>query len=107
MAVTLLAVPAVEGDHVLAGCAQALLTERPAPPAFAALPTVGPARTPATPERFYLLANRYRFSSIAPDALIEAADRSSQLGDAFSASTYFAFAINLGYKPDDDHATTL
>src|SRR5207247_6476316 len=39
----LLAVPAAEGDHAVAGSAQALLTERPAPPAFAALPSIGAA----------------------------------------------------------------
>src|SRR5439155_25301814 len=38
---TLLAVPAAEGHAAVARSAQALLTERPAPPAFAALPTVG------------------------------------------------------------------
>jgi outer membrane protein assembly factor BamB len=61
----------------------------------------------ATPERFYILARRFRFSSIAVDAYVEAADRAIGLGDAQAASTYFNLAIGLGYKPDDDHAGTI
>ncbi len=61
----------------------------------------------ATPERFYLLAKRYRFSSVAPDAFIEASDRATQLGDAPAAATFLTLAQNLGGKLDDDHATTL
>jgi len=57
----------------------------------------------ATPERFYLLAKRYRFSSIAPDSYIEAADREpnySQLESQLEAEDLLKMIDGLptGYR---------
>ncbi|HEV8378045.1 MAG TPA: PQQ-binding-like beta-propeller repeat protein [Tepidisphaeraceae bacterium] len=58
-------------------------------------------------EDFYNLARRYRFSSIAPIAYVEAADRAAQIGDAPAASALFSFAQQSGWQPDDEKAATL
>jgi outer membrane protein assembly factor BamB len=61
----------------------------------------------ARAEEFYTLARRYRFSSIAAIAYVEAADRAAQIGDASAASAFFTLAQQRGWQPDDQKAATL
>jgi len=58
-------------------------------------------------EDFYNLARRYRFSSIAPTAYVEAADRAAQIGDASAASNFYSLAQQRGWQPDDEMAATI
>lgn len=61
----------------------------------------------ARAEDFYNLAQRYRFSSIAAIAYVEAADRAAQIGDAPAAATFYSLARQRGWEPDEKQAETL
>jgi len=61
----------------------------------------------ARAEDFYNLARRYRFSSIAATAYVEAADRAAQIGDAPAASAFYSSAQQRGWQPDDEKATII
>jgi hypothetical protein len=58
-------------------------------------------------EDFYNLARRYRFSSIAATAYVEAADRAVQIGDAPAAAAMYALAQQRGWQPDEQKAATI
>ena len=55
-------------------------------------------------EDFYILARRYRFSSVAAIAYVEAADRAAQIGDFAAASAIYALAQQNGLQPDEQKA---
>src|SRR6267142_4762872 len=58
-------------------------------------------------EDFYNLARRYRFSTIAANAYVEAADRAAQIGDAPAAAAMYSLAQQRGWQPDEEKAATL
>jgi outer membrane protein assembly factor BamB len=58
-------------------------------------------------EDFYLLARRYRFSSFAASAYVEAGDRAVQIGDTAAASLFYTLAQQCGWNPDDERAAAL
>ncbi|HEV8605359.1 MAG TPA: PQQ-binding-like beta-propeller repeat protein [Tepidisphaeraceae bacterium] len=58
-------------------------------------------------EDFYLFARRYRFSSFAASAYVEAGDRAVRIGDAPAASLFYTFAQQSGWNPDDERAAAL
>jgi outer membrane protein assembly factor BamB len=61
----------------------------------------------ARAEDFYNLARRYRFTSIAATAYVNAADRAAQIGDAPAAASFFSLAQQRGWQPDDQKAAAI